>query len=152
MEVRLFKYRPNAYHHVTFSTKRRKKIIAGEIRTRIHFWLAELAHQHGIQLEEYNTWLDHAHLLIFVSAGQNLSHIVNILKGACSRYIFEEFHELKTQIGEHHLWERRFHAHEVPYSAVDEVREYIRRQEDIHLQRLGLEPLARLERWRDLVE
>jgi len=151
-ETKLFKYRPNAYHHVTFSTKRRKKILVGEIKERVHFWFGELAREHGIQLEEYNTWLDHGHMLIFVGIGQDLSYFMNILKGACARHIFEEFDGLKMQIGENHLWGRRFHADEVPESALDEVREYIRHQEDIHLRRMELQPLAKLERWRDLVD
>lgn len=150
--TRLFKYRPNAYYHVTFSTKRRKKILVGEIKERVHFWFEELAREHNIQLEEYNTWLDHAHMLIFVGIGQDLSYFMNILKGACSYRIFEEFDDLKMQMGENHLWGRRFRADEISESALDKVRGYIRRQEDIHLRRIELQPLARLERWRDLMD
>ncbi len=151
-ESKLFKYRPNAYHHVTFSTKRRKKVLVGRIRERVHFWFEQVACEHNIQLEEYNTWLDHAHMLIFVDVGQDLNYFLNLLKGVCSRRVFEEFDDLKMQMGENHLWGRRFHAHEIPESALPKVREYIRRQEDIHMRRMGLEPLARLERWRDLVD
>ena len=61
----LFKYRPNAYHHVTFPTKRRRPVLAGEVRQRVLYWFDEIARQHDFQLLEHNTWLDHAHLLIF---------------------------------------------------------------------------------------
>jgi putative transposase len=151
-DIKLFKYRPNAYHHVTFSTKRRKKVLVGEVKDRIHFWFEELARENGIRLEEYNSWLDHVHLLIFVGIGEDLSYFLNILKGTCARRIFEEFDGLKAQIRENHLWGRRFHADEIPASEVGRVREYIRRQEDIHLRRMGMKPLAELERWRDLVD
>jgi REP element-mobilizing transposase RayT len=84
-ETKLFKYRPNAYHHVTFSTKRRKKVLVGEIKERVHFWFEELAREHNIQLEEYNTWLDHVHMLIFVGVGEDLSYFMNILIGGLER-------------------------------------------------------------------
>ena len=152
IKTRLFKYRPNAYHHVVFATKRRKKVLVGEIRERVHFWFGELAREHNFQLEEYNSWLDHVHMLIFVRKGEDLSRIMNILKGTTARRIFEEFEELKMQVGEEHLWGRRFRAEEVHEEEIEAVRRYIRSQETIHRRRMGYEPLARLEQWRDLAD
>lgn len=73
----LFKYRPNAYHHVTFPTKRRRLVLTGEVRQRVHYWFDEIARQHDFQLLEFNTWLDHAHLLIFVRIGEDLSTVMH---------------------------------------------------------------------------
>ena len=148
----MFKYRPLAYHHVTFASKRRKKIIVGEIRERVHYWFDEIAADYEIQLEERNTWLDHAHLLIYVRYAEDLSDMLNALKGISARRVFQEFPDLKMQIGENHFWGRRFHADEVPSEAVERVRRYIQRQEDIHLRRAGLAPLDYWERWKDLVD
>jgi putative transposase len=150
-DSKLLKYRPLAYHHVTFATKRRKKIIAGEIRDRVHYWFDRIAGEYEIQLEERNTWLDHAHLLIYVGHGEDLSYMLNVLKGVSARRVFQEFPELKVQIGENHFWGRRFHADEVPPEAVGRVRRYIQRQEDIHLQRAGLATLDYWEQWQDLM-
>jgi len=146
----LFKYRPNAYHHVTFPTKRRRPVLAGEVRQRVHYWFGEIARQHDFQLLECNTWLDHTHLLIFVRIGEDLSAVMHQLKGESARRIFLEFDELKQQTGLNNLWGRRFHADEIPPEAVERVRQYIRDQEAIHTRRAGYLPLARLERWRDL--
>jgi len=146
----LFKYRPNAYHHVTFPTKRRRLVLAGEVRQRVHYWFDEIAHQHDFQLLERNTWLDHAHLLIFVRIGEDLSAVMHQLKGESARRIFLEFDGLKQQIGLNNLWGRRFRADEISPKAVEQVRQYIRDQEAIHTRRAGYLPLARLERWRDL--
>ena len=150
-EPKLLKYRPLAYHHVTFSTKRRKKIIVGEIREQVHFWFDKIAADYGIRLEERNAWLDHAHLLIYVGRGEDLSYMLNVLKGISARRVFQEFPELKVQIGENHFWGRRFHANEVPSEAVRRVGRYIQRQEEIHLQRAGQAPLDHWERWKDLI-
>ena len=146
----LFKYRPNAYHHVTFPTKRRRPVLAGEVRQRVLYWFDEIARQHDFQLLEYNTWLDHAHLLIFVRIGEDLSAVMHQLKGESARRIFLEFGGLKQQTGLNNLWGRRFRADETPPEAVEQVRQYIRDQEAIHTRRAGNLPLARLERWRDL--
>ena len=146
----LFKYRPNAYHHVTFPTKRRRPVLAGEVRQRVYDWFDEIARQHDFQLLEHNTWLDHAHLLIFVRVGEDLSAVMHQLKGESARRIFLEFDGLKQQTGLNNLWGRRFHADEIPPEAVERVRQCIRDQEAIHSRRVGYLPLARLERWRDL--
>ena len=37
----LFKYRLEAYHHVTFPAKRRRAILTGEVRQRVHYWFDE---------------------------------------------------------------------------------------------------------------
>ena len=150
MPEKLFKYRPNAYYHVTFSTKRRKPVLAGEVGERIRYWFDKLAHERGFDLIELNTWLDHIHVLIFVRAGEDLAYIMNILKGTTARRIFQEFDDLKMQIGENHLWGRRFHAQEVPSEAVDQVRRYIRDQATTHSKRMSPLPVAAWERWRDL--
>lgn len=150
MPEKLFKYRPNAYHHVTFSTKRRKPVLAGELGERIRYRFDKLARERSFELIELNAWLDHVHMLIFVRPGEDLAYIMNILKGTTARRIFQEFDDLKMQIGENHLWGRRFHAQEVPSEAVDEVRRYIRDQEETHSARLSQLPVAAWERWRSL--
>ena len=147
---KLLKYRPNTYHHVTFPTKRRRPVLAGEVRQRVHYWFDEIACQHDYQLLERNTWLDHAHLLIFVRIGENLSAVMHQLKGESARRIFLEFDGLKQQIGLNNLWGRRFRAEAVPPEAVEQVRQYIRNQEATHTRRAGYLPVARLERWRVL--
>jgi len=147
---KLFKYRANAYHHVTFCTKRRKPILAGEIRDRVHYWLRQLAEERSFELIEYNTWLDHVHMLIFVRSNEDLSHVMQILKGASARRIFQEFDDLKMQMGENHLWGRRFRADVVPVQALDEVRQYIRDQERIHTARAAESAISALEQWRHL--
>ncbi len=150
MPEKLFKYRPNTYHHVTFATKRRKSILAGEVRERVHYWFGQLAGERGFELIECNTWLDHVHMLIFVPPGEDLAYLMQILKGGCARRIFQEFDDLKMQIGENHLWGRRFHAEEVPIQALDEVRLYIRNQDKVHSARASQLPVASWEQWRNL--
>jgi putative transposase len=75
---------------------------------------------------------------------------MNMLKGISARRIFEEFPDLKSQLGENHLWGRRFRPEEVPESNLEKVRGYIQDQESIHTRRLGRAPIKEMERWRDL--
>jgi REP element-mobilizing transposase RayT len=147
---KLFKYRPNAYHHVTFATKRRKLVLASDIRQRVLYWFDRIAQENGFQLLERNTWLEHVHMLIFVRPGEDLSYVMNLFKGTCARQIFLEFTELKLDMREIHLWGWRFHAEEVPPSGIEAVRLYIRDQERIHGQRADRLPVAAWERWQDL--
>jgi putative transposase len=149
-QQKLFKYRPNAYHHVVFATKRRKKALVGEIKERVHHWFSEIAEEYGFELLEYNSWINHVHMLIFVRPDEDLSYIMNMLKGISARRIFEEFPDLKSQLGENHLWGRRFRPEEVPESNLEKVRGYIQDQESIHTRRLGRAPIKEMERWHDL--
>ena len=147
---KLFKYRPNVFHHVVFATKRRKKVLVPPIRERVLYWIEQQAREHDIELQELNLWLNHGHALIFVRPGENLSTHMQYLKGGSARQIFLEFPDLKWQIGEEHLWAKRFRPFEVPPEGLDRVLQYIRNQEQIHIDRLGFMPVPEWERWIDL--
>ena len=147
---KLFKYRPNVFHHVVFATKRRKKVLVPPIRDRVLYWIEQQAREHDIELQELNLWLNHGHALIFVRPGENLSTHMQYLKGGSARQIFLEFPDLKWQIGEEHLWAKRFRPFEVPPEGLDRVLQYIRNQEQIHIDRLGFMPVPEWERWIDL--
>ena len=147
---KLFKYRPNVFHHVVFATKRRKKMLVPPIRERVLYWIEQQAREHDIDLQELNLWLNHGHALIFVRPGENLSTHMQYLKGGSARQIFLEFPDLKWQIGEEHLWAKRFRPFEVPPEGLDRVLQYIRNQEQIHMDRLGFMPVPEWERWIDL--
>ena len=147
---KLFKYRPNVFHHVVFATKRRKKVLVPPIRERVLYWIEQQAREHDIDLQELNLWLNHGHALIFVRPGENLSPHMQYLKGGSARQIFLEFPDLKWQIGEEHLWAKRFRPFEVPPEGLDRVLQYIRNQEQIHMDRLGFMPVPEWERWIDL--
>jgi putative transposase len=147
MHKRLFKYRPNAHHHVTFATKRRRPILVGEVGGRVQYSFEKLSHERGVQLLEHNMWLDQVHMLIFVPPRGDLSHI---MKGTTARRIFQEFDGLKMQIGENHLWGRGFHAEEVAIEALGRVRRYIRDQQEIHSARAAQLPVTNWGRWHDL--
>ncbi len=75
---------------------------------------------------------------------------MQFLKGGSARQVFLEFPDLKWQIGEEHLWAKRFRPFEVAPDGLDRVRQYIRNQEQIHLNRLGYMPVPEWERWIDL--
>ena len=147
---KLFKYRPNVFHHVVFATKRRKKVLVPPIRERVLYWIEQQAREHDIDLQELNLWLNHGHALIFVRPDENLSTHMQYLKGGSARQIFLEFPDLKWQIGEEHLWAKRFRPFEVPPEGLDRVLQYIRNQEQIHIDRLGFMPVPKCERWIDL--
>lgn len=147
---RLYKYRPNAFHHVVFSTKRRKKVLVPPIKERVHYWIEHQIREHNIDVREFNTWLNHGHMLIFVRAGEDLSDHVQAIKGGCARHLFRELPDLKWQMDENHLWARRFWAEEVPPNNIEAVRNYIRNQKAVHLRRLGWQPVPAWERWIDL--
>jgi len=53
---------------------------------------------------------DHVHMFISYRAHQNISQIVQWLKGTSSRVLLQEFPHLKKQYWGRHLWARGYFA------------------------------------------
>ncbi len=105
-------------YHVWFATRRRKRLLRGYVEERVKALLAA------------ETMVDHVHLLIRLTAGQNLSSCMHRLKGASARRLFEEMPELKLDIGLEHFWQKRYGSKLVAPQAVGSVRRYIETQKE----------------------
>ncbi len=105
-ELRGFNDEPRLYH-VWFSTKRRKRLLAGDIEIHAKRLLRHIAADKGIDLRECETMADHVHLMMS-ARDRELTRQVKLLKGISARELFLEFPDLKLDAQTDHFWQRGF--------------------------------------------
>jgi len=102
--------------------------LVDEIDTRIIELFGITAKEKGIELLAVGTLLDHAHLLVGLTADQELPWAVQMFKGISSRKIFQEFRILKTQLKTDSFWARRYGSKEVSPENIARTKAYILNQ------------------------
>ncbi|MDM7922931.1 MAG: IS200/IS605 family transposase [Pyrinomonadaceae bacterium] len=113
-------------YHVVFATKNRFPLIAAEWEIELYKYLAGIVRNVGGSTIEINGMPEHVHMLILLPPG-DLRVFMRELKSSSSRW--------SKQFQPKFAWQRRYGAFTVSPSAVDSVREYIRRQKEHHQDR-----------------
>src|SRR4051794_8682753 len=70
--------------HAVWATKDRKPLMTGENRSALCEHIRQYAPTKNIHLLNVNGWIDHLHCLISLSSDQNISTVMNLLKGVSS--------------------------------------------------------------------
>lgn len=92
--------------------------------------MKENAKSKGIFIDSINGYQDHCHCLISLGVDQNMSKIMQLIKGESSYWINK--HNLCQQKFE---WQDEYFVISVSESMVDKVREYIKNQEEHHKEK-----------------
>lgn len=117
------------YVHLVFSTKNRERVLPDDIRPDLHAYMGGTLNGFGCTPIEINSEPDHAHLLFVMTRTMSLSDVVGQLKKSANDWLrshgpeFANFH-----------WQGGYGAFSVSQSAVEEVRNYIRKQREHHQQ------------------
>jgi len=118
------------YAHIVFATKNRERSIRGDVRSRLHTYLAGIARNLGSTPIAVDGVDDHVHLLLRYPSRVAVSDLVMKLKSNSSRWIHETFPTMRR-----FEWQDGYAALSVSQSRVAEVRRYIERQEEHHARR-----------------
>ncbi len=113
--------------HLIWSTKKREPLLGKNVRTSIFKHIREYALQKGITLDTINGGLDHVHTLVSFGGDQSASKIAQLLKGESSHWVNQN-----GLIVPKLEWQEEYIAISLHKSLIDEVREYIRNQEEHH--------------------
>jgi REP element-mobilizing transposase RayT len=114
-------------YHIVFSTKSRKQYLNDEqVQGAAKYIGGILGNQKGCLLLG-NGMPDHIHLLCSLHPDSSISEIVRTIKANSSRWIHENYHNLKT-----FEWQEGYSAFSVSYSGTDKVLAYIRNQQEHH--------------------
>jgi putative transposase len=117
-----------ALYHVWFATKERKWLLQGEVGEAAKELILAVAKEKDIALAECETVVDHVHLLVAADDRIHLAKVMNLLKGASSRRLFQRFPELKLDAGVSNFWQHRYAAKVAPERATASISRYIRTQ------------------------
>jgi REP element-mobilizing transposase RayT len=115
------------YIHLIFSTKNRERLLPDEIRTDLHAYMGGTLHGLGCSPIEINTEPDHAHLLFVMARTETLSDVVGRVKKSANDWLRSRGPQFAN-----FYWQGGYGAFSVSQSAVEEVREYIRKQREHH--------------------
>ena len=82
----------------------------GEVAIRTRDILRQIALEHELEIITGKVTSDHVHMFITYRPTQNISKIVQWLKGISSRMLLSEFAHLRKQFWGRHLWARGYLA------------------------------------------
>jgi putative transposase len=113
--------------HLVWVPKYRKRVLTGAVRARD--LLRQIAAENDLQIISGKVAADHVHLFLSYRAHQNISQIVQWLKGTSSRLLLQEFPHLKRQFWGRHFWARGYFAVTSGTITDEMINEYINEQE-----------------------
>jgi len=115
------------YVHLVFSTQHREPMIPRHLQSELHAYLGGILRDLGCLPVEINTEPDHVHLLFLLSRTESLSTIVGQVKTGSTKWLQEQLPILRN-----FHWQNGYGAFSVSQSAVEEVRQYVRDQQQRH--------------------
>ena len=118
------------YYHVVFSTKNRVGHIKPEIEHRVWEYVGGIARENKMTALQVGGIEDHIHALVMAPAALSPSQIAQYLKGDSSKWIHEEFPELRG-----FAWQDGYGAFTVSKSNLPDVVRYIESQREHHRQK-----------------
>jgi putative transposase len=91
--------------------------------------LRQIAIEHEIEIITGKVSVDHIHMFISYRPTQNISKIMQWLKGISSRILLSEFAHLRKQFWGRHLWARGYLAVSSGNLTDEMIQQYIEEQE-----------------------
>ena len=113
--------------HVIWSVYQQQKLSAKPIRKVLFANIQKRAEEKGIKILIINGVEDHVHCLLQLLPSQNLLQVVKSIKTESSQWLNEN-----KLLPEGFEWEDEYAAYSVSPSVVNQVIDYINKQEDHH--------------------
>lgn len=116
------------YLHIVFSTKNRERfLVDADLRKSLHAYVGATMKHLECTPVEIGGVEDHIHILCLLPRTRTVAEVVKETKRVSTNWLHEQAEELR---GFH--WQAGYGAFSVSQSNVDEVVDYIRRQEEHH--------------------
>jgi putative transposase len=115
--------------HLVWIPKYRKKVLTGEVAVRTRDILRRIAMEHEIDIISGKVASDHVHMFVSYRPTQNISKIMQWLKGISSRILLSEFAHLRRQFRGRHFWAGGYLAVSSGNLTDEMIQKYIEEQE-----------------------
>ena len=114
-------------YHVIFCPKYRRKVLVGEVESRLKAIAREVATEMDVKIIEMETDRDHIHLLVSVDPQWGINRFIKSLKGRSSRLLRVEFPHLRSKLPT--LWSNSYFVTTVGGAPLAVVKQYIENQQ-----------------------
>lgn len=118
----------NLGYHLIWCPKYRRKVLIGDIETRLKELLHEKAERLGIRIERLEVMPDHVHLFVKTDPTFAPHYVVQQLKGYTSFQLRKEFPSLVSRLPT--LWTRSYYVESVGHISEATVKKYIEEQKN----------------------
>lgn len=115
--------------HLVWIPKYRKRVLTGQVAIRTRDILRQIAIEHELDIITGKVASDHVHMFIAYRPTQNISKIMQWLKGISSRILLSEFPHLRKQFWGRHFWARGYLAVSSGNITDEMIQQYIDQQE-----------------------
>lgn len=118
-------------YHVVWCVKYRHKVLSADIEESLKNILYKIADDNGFVIQEYNTDLDHVHLLVQCSPQHYIPDILKALKGVSARLLMKKYgNSLKSKLWGGHLWNPSYFIATVSENTEQQIINYIKSQKE----------------------
>lgn len=115
-------------YHLVMCTKYRRDVIVGAIQHTLTQLIFDLLEKMGITVIEFNTDINHVHLLFSAKPTHQISKIINSLKSVSARKLFVAHPELKEQLWKGKFWSRSYFLATAGEVSLDVLKQYVENQ------------------------
>ena len=106
-----------------------KTVLTGEVAVRVRDLIRQIAAEHELEIISGKVARDHVHVFVGYRPNQDVSQIMQWLKGISSRVLLQEFPHLRKRFWGRHFWARGYLAVSSGNITDEMVKEYIEEQE-----------------------
>ena len=119
--------------HFIWSTKKRRALIKPDVEIQLYKYICAVFREHESPVIAINGWLDHIHVLSFLSRNISMAELIRNAKQYSSKWI-------KSKGFQYHnfYWQNGYAAFGVSKSGIDVVKRYIINQK-MHHGRIAFE-------------
>ena len=118
----------NLGYHLIWCPKYRRKILVGEVETRLKQLLQEKAKEIAVEIVEMEIMSDHVHLFVKGRPTDSPHYIVQQFKGYTSHILRKEFKTLRSRLPT--LWTRSYYVESVGHISEQTIKKYIEEQKN----------------------
>lgn len=114
-------------YHIIWCPKYRRKVLVGEVETRLKELVRKIANELDVEIIEVETDKDHIHILAEVDPQFGVNRFIRIVKGRTSRLLRDEFPHLRKRLPT--LWTNSCFVSTVGGAPLSIVKQYIESQQ-----------------------
>ena len=115
--------------HLVGIPKYRKRLLTGQVTLRVRDLLRQIALEHELEIITGKVVSDHVPMFSQYKPHQDISKLVQWLKGISSRLMLQEFPHLRKQFWGRHFWARGYLAVSSGNLTDEMIQQYIESQE-----------------------